>query len=187
MGGHGDRPKGLENRWWVDQQKDERGQLLPRPPAQFGHTFFRSGDGYEQNRAQRRLTDLNHKWFDEAPAPPDGGFALLALVERDFFPRARFDKIRAVLTVPPGGLGVLVDSGISLRAIVTNSPNHERLVELRFGAGGTRRPADDNSFDAWVHGEWVREVIFRHFDDALRRAPRLVQTYLTTDRGAAFC
>jgi GrpB-like predicted nucleotidyltransferase (UPF0157 family) len=36
-----------------------------------------------------------------------------------------------------------------------------------------------------VHGEWVREALFRGFDDALRRAPRLVREYLTTRRGEA--
>ena len=38
------------------------------------------------------------------------------------------------------------------------------------------------SFDAWVYGEWVREVSFRHFDEALRRVPSLVREYLTTGR-----
>jgi hypothetical protein len=172
VGGKGDRPS-LENRWWVDQGKAERGVPAERPPAQFGHRFFRTGDGYEQNAAQRRLTDLNLKWFDEAN-PPVGDFAVMALLEKERFPPKRYDKVRAALMVPPRGRGVLVDSGVSLRAIITADPRYERLVEVRFG--------EDNSFDAWVYGEWVREVCFRNFDEALRRVPPLVREYLTTGR-----
>ena len=46
------------------------------------------------------------------------------------------------------------------------------------------RLGSESSFDAWVYGEWVREVLFRNFEDALRRSPRLVREYLTTNRGA---
>src|SRR5262245_24551422 len=52
-----------------------------------------------------------------------------------------------------------------------------RLVEIRLG--------DESSFDAWVNGEWVREVLFRNLDDALRRVPGLVREYLTTSRAAS--
>ena len=78
--------------------------------------------------------------------------------------------------MPPDGRGVLVDSGEALRAIITAMPLGERLVEVRLGV--------ESSFDAWVYGEWVREVLFRNFDDAMRRGPRLVREYLTTARGA---
>ena len=44
MGGKGDRP-GLENRWWVDQQKDAHGVLIDRPRVPL--RFFRSGIGFE--------------------------------------------------------------------------------------------------------------------------------------------
>jgi hypothetical protein len=86
------------------------------------------------------------------------------------------NKVRAALPVPPDGRGILVDSGEALRAIITASPIGERLVEVRLGS--------ESSFDAWVYGEWVREVLFRNFDEALRRVPRLVREYLTTSRGA---
>lgn len=171
MGGKGDRA-GLENRWWVDQGKD--GQPLERPPAQFGHRFFRTGTGFEQDRAQRRLTDLNLKWFDEAHPEP-GGWAVLHVLERERFPAQRLEKVKHALPVPPQGRGILVDSGQAVRAIITNHPVGERLVEVRLG--------DESSFDAWVHGEWVREALFRNFDEALRRAPALVREYLTTTRG----
>jgi hypothetical protein len=170
MGGKGDRAS-LENRWWVDQGKD--GQPLERPPAQFGQRFFRTGTGFEQDRAQRRLTDLNLKWFDEAHPEP-GGWAVLHVLEQERFPSQRLDKVRNALPVPPRGRGILVDSGQSVRAIITNDPVGERLVEVRLG--------DESSFDAWVHGEWVREALFRSFDEGLRRSPALVREYLLTSR-----
>jgi len=170
MGGKGDRPS-LENRWWVDQGKD--GQPLERPPATFGNGFFRTGIGFQQDRAQRRLTDLNLKWFDEAKPEP-GEWAVLHLVERQRFPVQRLDKIRNALPIPPRGRGILVDSGDSVRAIITGDPIGERLVEVRLG--------DESSFDAWVRGEWVREALFRNFDEGLRRTPGLVREYLMSDR-----
>jgi hypothetical protein len=35
-----------------------------------------------------------------------------------------------------------------------------------------------------VYGEWVREESFRNFEEAIRKVPRLIREYLTTDRGA---
>jgi hypothetical protein len=174
VGGRGDRPT-VENRWWVDQGKDGVARPIERPPATFGGRFFRTGRGFEQYGAQRRLTDLNLKWFDEVPVEP-GRWVVLRALERERFNAARLEKARTALPVPPEGRGVLVDSGNSLRAIVTGQPFGERLVELRLG--------EDNSFDAWVHGEWVREAFFRDFEDALRRAPALVREYVTGRRAA---
>src|SRR5262245_2377604 len=173
MGGKGDRPAGLENRWWVDQQKDAQGHLIDRPRVPL--RFFRSGIGFEQDRAQRRLTDLNLKWFSEAEGPL-GGWARVQMLETQRVTEPRGNTVLAGLPVPTDGRGVLVDSGESLRAIITSAPVGERLVEVRLGI--------ESSFDAWVHGEWVREVLFRNFEEALRRSPRLVREYLTTDRGA---
>jgi hypothetical protein len=174
VGGKGDRPA-VENRWWVDQQRDDRGGLIPRPPATFGGRFFRTGQGYEQDRAQRRLTDLNLKWFGEAEGPL-GGWALLRLFDRDRFPQKKIERVKVAFSVPPQGRGVLVDSGNALRAIISSDAACTRLVEVRLG--------EDSTFDAWVQGEWVREVSFRGFEDALRRAPALVREYLQTARAA---
>ena len=171
MGGKGDRPS-LENRWWVDQQKiDSDG--LARPEAKYGGRFFRTGDGYDQDTAQRRLTDLNLKWFGEAPCEP-GTWAVLQTLDKQRVPEARLEKIRAGLPLPADALGVLVDSGEAIRAIASTQPIGERLVEIRLGK--------DSTFDAWVRGEWVREESFRTFEQALRRAPRLLREYLTTAR-----
>jgi hypothetical protein len=176
MGGKGDAPS-LENRWWVDQGKDAKGNPVPRPPAQFGHRFFRTGDGFEQDRARLRLTDSNLKWLEESNPAPDT-WAVVQVLPKERFPDRRFERVKGALKLPRGGRGVLIDSGTSVRAIITGNPSGERLVELRLG--------EESSFDAWVHGEWVREVLFRGFDDALRRAPHLVREYLTTSRAASF-
>ena len=176
MGGKGDRPT-VENRWWVDQGKDAKGDPIPRPPATFGGRFFHTGTGFDQDRARLRLTDLNLKWFEEAN-PPVGGWAMVHVLPREHFSPAKLERVKAALRVPPAGRGVLIDSGPSLRAIMTGEPLGERLIEIRLGG--------DFSFDAWVRGEWAREAFFRGFDDALRRLPPLVRTYLTTDRAAQF-
>jgi len=175
VGGKGDRPT-VENRWWVDQGKDAKGNPVPRPPAQFGHRFFRTGEGFEQERARVRLTDSNLKWLEEA-SPPVGGWALVRALPGEQVPEARVEKVKAAFKLPPGGRGVLIDSGTTLRAIISGEPLGERLVEVRLG--------DESSFDAWVNGEWVREALFRSFDEALRRAPGLVPEYLTTSRAAS--
>ena len=167
----------MENRWWVDQGKEARGGAVgERPPPAFGKTFFRSGDGFEQDRARVRLTDSNLKWLEESN-PPANGWAYVQVLDGERTPESRLERVKGAVRLPPGGRGVLVDSGVSIRAIITATQPGERLLELRLG--------DDASLDIWVHGEWVREVIFRGFDDALRRAPSLVREYLTTSRGAS--
>jgi len=176
VGGKGDRPT-VENRWWVDQGKDATGRPIERPPAQFGGRFFRTGEGFEQERAQRRLTDSNLKWLEEANPPADG-WAVVHMFPGDQFPVPRFEKIKASLRLPSGGRGVLIDSGNSVRAIMTGLPAGERLVEVRL--------ADESSFDAWVRGEWVREALFPSFAEALRGLPALIREYLETDRAATF-
>ncbi len=172
MGGKGDRPS-LENRWWVDQQKIDSDGLV-RPEAKYGGRFFRTGDGYDQDTAQRRLTDLNLKWFDEVPCEP-GVWSVLCTLDKQRVPPPRLEKIRTALRLPENALGVLVDSGEAVRAIASTLPVGERLVEIRLGR--------DSTFDAWVRGEWVREEVFRTFDHAMRRAPHLLREYLTTNRG----
>jgi hypothetical protein len=174
VGGKGDRPT-VENRWWVDQGKDAQGAPLPRPPATFGGRFFRTGAGFEQERARIRLTDSNLKWLEEGN-PPAGGWSVVYALAEERFPAPKLARAQAALTLPPGARGVLIDAGDSLRAVVTGEPVGERLVEIRLGA--------DCSFDAWVHGEWVREAFFRNFDDALRRAPALLREYVATRRAA---
>lgn len=172
MGGKGDRPT-LENRWWVDQGKDSQGKPIERPPPSFGGRFFRTGEGFEQDRARLRLTDSNLKWLEEA-SPPADGWALVRVLAQERVPEQRIERVKAAFRLSRGCRGVVVDSGIALRLIITGDPVGERLVEVRLG--------EESSFDAWVQGEWVREALFGNFEEALRRAPGLTREYLTTRR-----
>src|SRR3989475_11104058 len=87
VGGKGDRPT-VENRWWVDQGKDARGMPLERPPAPFGGRFFRTGAGFDQDRARLRLTDSNLKWLEESQPPADG-WTTVHVLEGERFPPAQ--------------------------------------------------------------------------------------------------
>ena len=172
VGGKGDRPN-VENRWWVDQGKAARGEPIERPPAPFGARFFRTGDGFEQDRARLRLTDSNLKWLAEA-TPGADGWGQVQVFPGERFPPQRLEKVKRAFRIPPGGRGVVVDSGNAVRLIMASDPETARLVEVRLG--------EESSFDAWVQGEWVREALFRNFDEGLRRAPGLVREYLQTTR-----
>src|SRR5262249_2666980 len=96
---------GNENRWWVDQVKS-RERAKPeernaRPAAQ----FFRSVEGYDQEKARAHLTDLNLNLLTQAnPAP--GEWAYLPLVaERS--PAKEIERIKRALPLPPNARGVL--------------------------------------------------------------------------------
>src|SRR2546422_6493784 len=84
VGGKGDRPA-VENRWWVDQGKDAKGNPLPRPPAAFGGRFFRTREGFGQGRARVRRPDSNLKWLEEA-SPPPPGWVVVHLLARERLP-----------------------------------------------------------------------------------------------------
>jgi hypothetical protein len=84
--------------------------------------------------------------------------------------KEHLEKTRKFLRLPPWALGVLVDSGVSIRAIATGDPPGEKIVELRLGK--------ESSFDAWDEGEWVRERVFRDRHRALREGTRLISQYL---------
>jgi hypothetical protein len=114
------------------------------------------------------LTDLNLKLLAEGDPPPDGWGYLQMTEER--FPKRRFEQIQRAVPLALGVRALAVDSGTSMRVILTGTPPGERLLELRFG--------DESSFDAWVRGEWVEEALFQRFPDALRAAGDFVVRYL---------
>src|SRR3989442_13537979 len=111
VGGKGDRPA-VENRWWVDQGKDAKGNPLPRPPAAFGGRFFRTGEGFEQERARVRLTDSNLKGLGGAGPPPPGrgGGARPA---GGPLPRGPTEKAKGGARAPPRRRGAAPDPGAS--------------------------------------------------------------------------
>lgn len=140
-----------------------------REPA--GAIFFRSFEHYDQKQALEGLTDLNRKLIEEAQ-PVAGEWAYLALGE-ERCPDEEIEYIKRSFPVPPGVYAVLVDSGLSLRAIMTATPMYERMFEFNFIA--------EASFDCWIQGEWMREEVFEGKEELLKQAPQLLKEYLEKD------
>jgi hypothetical protein len=170
---HGEK-KGTssDNRWWVDQGK-ARERVKPEerqaPPA--GATFFRSVEGYDQEQARENLTDLNLKLLAQGNPSP-GEWAYLPLLAEHCSAK-EIERVKRALPLPPNARGVLVDSGLSLRAIITGTPAHERILEFNF--------IDEASFDCWIRGEWVCEQVFADKRELLQHAPDLLRRYLAKD------
>ncbi len=161
----------LHTRWWIDQGKArERQSQKPVAGEVAGASFFRVGLGYDQDTARTRLTDLNLKLLEEGKTPPEG-WGYLQMTPERFSPRM-LDQIKRAIPLGPGIRALAVDSGVSLRVILTGTPLGARLLELRFG--------EESSFDAWVQGEWVREVVFSNLREAIRATTAFVSHYLTS-------
>lgn len=165
----------VENRWWVDSTtgkgKASRPEAAPKESGEDQRIvgrLFRVGRDFDQDRARARLTDSNLNWIKEANPPPDG-WAYLAPTEE----RSRADliaRVKQAIRLPKGARAVLVDSGTSLRAVLTGTPVGERIVEITLGS--------ESSFDAWIKGDWVFERVYRGRDRVLREASGLVARYL---------
>ena len=167
--GKPDRDAELYNRWWVDHGKPRERAVPPAgSDATLVSSFFREAAGYNQDVARNSLTDLNLRLLEEGNPPPDG-WAYLRMTEEQFSQKT-LEQIKGTVALPPGGRALAVDSGVSLRVILTGQPTGERLVELRFG--------EESSFDAWVDGEWVGEALFGGLQEALKAAPAFVAKHL---------
>jgi hypothetical protein len=165
------REQNADNNWWVENLKTREKVKLQEGQAFVGANFFRSVEGYDQEIATKNLTDLNLKLLTEAnPAPGEWGY--VSLVEQTS-PPTEIDKVKRALPLPPDARAVLVDSGLSLRVIVTGTPVGERLLEFNF--------IEEASFDCWIRGEWIREAVFRGKRELLRHAASLLQRYMARD------
>ncbi|MFM7141588.1 MAG: hypothetical protein ACKO2K_06690 [Alphaproteobacteria bacterium] len=181
-----DAAKGaVDNRWWVDMGSARRktaprvastadGEPVvgrPGPAWVAGERLFRDGGTFDADRARSHLSGSNLDWLREAN-PPEGGWVVLKLT--DDRPREDVvERVKEAIRLPRGARGVLLDSGPTLRAIVTGSPVGERICEICLGA--------DCSFDAFVQGDWVCERTFRGRDRALREISDLVARWLAAD------
>lgn len=164
----------VENRWWVDTGKSPaRTRAAADPRSPIGSRFFDMGYEFDQARAKTRLTDQNLKLLDEA-RPERGGWATLQLVPKESVPAAEIQRIKRALPLPPDARGVIVDSGRSVRFILTGEPVGERVLEFTLG--------EESSFDCWIRGEWVREELFDDLETALRDAEVFLARYLTSER-----
>ena len=161
----------VADRWWVDTGKTtERARTTPsgeRPPI--GTRFFDIGYEFDQERARTRLTDINLKFLEEAQPAPDE-WKIIHMVPRESVPARELERLKARLPLPPRARGVIVDSGRSVRFIITGDPVGECVLEFTLG--------EESSFDCWVRGDWVREELFGSLDDALRKAKPYLHRYL---------
>ena len=183
-----DASKGaVDNRWWVDMggarktrkvaaatAVDADGEPVagrPGPSWVAGERLFREGETFDADRARAHLSGSNLDWLREAN-PPEGGWVVLKLTDD----RPRDDVVERVkqgIRLPQGARGVLLDSGPTLRAIVTATPVGERICEICLGT--------DCSLDVFVRGEWMLERTFRGRDRALREISDLVARWLADD------
>jgi hypothetical protein len=169
-----DAAPAVENRWWVDTgkttERTRRAAGAARPP--FGSRFFDIGYAFDQEHARTRLTDINLKFLEEAQPSP-GEWSLLRMVPEESIPASDLDRMKRRLALPPDARGVVVDSGRSVRFIITGTPVGERILEFTFG--------EASSFDCWLYGDWVHEEVFGTIEDALRKATPYVRHYLEVE------
>jgi hypothetical protein len=179
-GSDGGGPEGggpaVKDRWWVDtgDKKRERAVAAPRPPV--GSRLYRSGVGFDQDKAKSRLTDNNLKLLREAN-PEGGKWAYLLLADKPHREQNR-DRIVEQVTLPPYAHGVVVDCGRTLRLLVTGTPMGDRLLDLTL--------SEPPSFDAWIEGDWVRERVFRDQRSALSGFRRYIAEFLSPEGIAAW-
>jgi len=159
---------GSDNRWWVDQGKNRERATPQERQAPAGAAFFRSVEGYDQEKALQNLTDLNLKLLAQANPSP-GEWAYLPLLEERCSAK-EIERVKRALPLPPNACGALVDSGPSLRAILPSTPRNARVLEFNF--------IDEASFDCWIRGEWVCELVYDDKRDLLRNAVDLLRRYL---------
>jgi hypothetical protein len=165
----------VADRWWADlaDKRRETGKLTSGPAGAF---FFQSGKGFEQDRARARLTDNNLKVLNET-GPDEGTWGYIQIGETPH-PDASRQRLMQRIGLPPYARGVIVDSGHSVRVLVTGTPIGARILEIALGGAP--------SFDCWIDGEWVREELFPTVDAAIKATPGLIALYLSPEGIAAW-
>jgi hypothetical protein len=176
----GDKPEqapAVKDRWWVDtgDKKKERQPAPPQPVSTVGKRFYRTGAGFDQDKARTRLSDNNHRILMEAN-PADGEWAYLLLADKPHNQQNR-ERIQGQVTLPPYARGVVVDCGRTIRLLITGTPPGERILDLTLG--------DTPSFDCWIEGDWVRERVFRDQRSALGALRRFIPELLSPEGIAA--
>ncbi|HVN85058.1 MAG TPA: hypothetical protein VMW17_09460 [Candidatus Binatia bacterium] len=160
----------VADRWWVETTPKNR----PKPPltqAPAGTSFFTVAHDFEQDRARERLTDNNLRLVQQAN-PPEGGWGYVQLAETTY-PARELERIKQLINLPPYARGAIMDSGRTIRVLITGTPIGERILELALG--------EAPSFDCWVDGEWVREALFDDVNAAIKALHRFVVDYLSPE------
>lgn len=156
-------------KWWVDQQRPGRDGRKDGPPAPAAARFYITAKGYEQESARAGLVNLNAKLL-EAANPPEGGFGYLSLID-ERSPGHIVERVKRALPLPPGARAAIVDSGRSLRAIITGTPPGERILEFNFNR-------EEPTFDVWIRSDWKEEIVFRNLGEIYRAARVLIEEYM---------
>lgn len=160
----------VTDRWWVETSPKQR----PKPPpaqGPAGSGFFTVAHDFEQDRARERLTDNNLKLLQLAN-PPEGAWGYVQLAETTY-PKRELDRVKQLINLPPYARGAIMDSGRTIRLLVTGTPIGERILELALG--------EAPSFDCWIDGEWVREALFDDVNAAVKAFRRFLVQYLSPE------
>lgn len=164
------RDRTVKDRWWVESGDKER-ERGKRASGPVGASFFRAGEGYEQDRAHDRLTDTNLKLLHEA-SPPEAGWGYVQLTPQPYPERER-ERIKKLVALPPYARAAFIDSGRMVRILVTGTPVGARILELALG--------EVPSFDCWVDNEWMGEALFEDADTAIAALRRHIAEYLSPE------
>ena len=89
-----------ESEWWVEEQKEARGDKAEKPVVAAGSSFFTTVEDYDQVAAEKNLTDLNQKLLSEGGSAA-GEWGYLALLESRSSERD-IDKIKIPREYPEG-------------------------------------------------------------------------------------
>ena len=164
----GESGRTVADRWWADLG-DKRREPVKRQAGPAGTSFFRAAEGFEQDRARAQLTDNNLKLLTEAD-PPEGGWGYVQLAETQY-PEKERERIKQMVNVPAYARAALIDSGRTVRILMTGTPIGARILELTLG--------EAPSFDCWIEGEWVREVVFKDINEAVKAFRGFLHEYLS--------
>jgi hypothetical protein len=162
-----------ETKWWID-----RGPLKEREkPAEPAKGIIEKWayellKGYNQDQAAKNLVDINPRLLRELSVSA-GQWGYLSL-EVGTYPPEKLNKIKNGLPLPPGGRGIVIDAGYSVRIVITGEPIGERYIDINF--------TDSPSLDYWVNGQLVEERTFSNIGEALKRIRSNLARYLEPQR-----
>jgi hypothetical protein len=162
-----------ETKWWVDRGPVKEREK-PAEPAKgiIEKWAYELLKGYNQDQAAKNLVDINPRLLKELSVPA-GQWGYLSL-EVGTYPPEKLNKIKNGLSLPPGGRGIVIDAGYSVRIVITGEPIGERYVDINF--------TDSPSLDYWVNGQLVEERTFSNIGEALKRIRSNLTRYLEPQR-----
>lgn len=149
-----------ETKWWIDRRAVKEREKSAEPVKGIIEKWaFELLKNYNQDEAAKNLVDINQKIFHGLTiGPGEWGYYSLDV---GTYPAERLNRIKNSLPLPPGGRGIVIDAGFSVRVIITGDPVGERYVDINF--------VDAPSLDYWVHGQLIEERVYSNTGEALKR------------------